>query len=138
MGRCKQQQREKLSPFWGLQKVIFAVSLGGEPGDSCAPTCSWSAKHCVFPGVCQNKENSCTEWGLKDARVEEKTADCIFLALSETRGCTAAWMGERGTSAALPEMSLKWHRDEVFQLKGGVSTTTNGNRLAVNSLKLQN
>lgn len=41
-------------------------------------------------------------------------------------------MGKRGTSAALPEMSLGWHRDEVIQLKGGVGTTTNGNRLAVN------
>lgn len=71
MGTCKQQEKEKLSLFWGLQKVIFAASLGEEPGESCAPTCSQLAKRCVFPGVCQNKESSCKEWGLKDARVKE-------------------------------------------------------------------
>lgn len=29
VGRCKQQEREKLSLFWGLQKVIFAACFGG-------------------------------------------------------------------------------------------------------------
>lgn len=30
VGRCKQREREKLSLFWGLQKVIFAACFGGE------------------------------------------------------------------------------------------------------------
>lgn len=51
MGTCKQQEKEKLSLFWGLQKVIFAASLGEEPGESCAPTCSQLAKRCVSRSV---------------------------------------------------------------------------------------
>lgn len=76
--------------------------------------------------------------GAERCQSEGNATDCIFLALNETRAYTAAWMGKRGTSAAPPEMSLAWHRDEMFHLKGGVGTTTNGNRLAVNLLKLKN
>lgn len=63
---------------------------------------------------------------------EGNATDCISLAFSETGSCAAAWMRKRGTSAGPPEMSLGWQRDEVLQLKGGVGTTTNGSRLAVN------
>lgn len=70
VGRCKQQEREKLSLFWGLQKVIFAACLEEEPGEF-LPQPAPSQLSTVCFQECVKVKSSCKEWGLKDARINE-------------------------------------------------------------------